>query len=125
MSWQIGLLRMKTPRVEDFDPKAKKSQLKSPMADMPAIEKPKGEQKSHLLANQQTSKLANQQTSLQENQQTSKEANQPSTKEKRKYGTYLTEESILAIQMHAIQMKRKDHEIVQEAIDRFFETLKK
>ncbi len=116
---------MKTPRIDDFDPNIKTPKLKSSLADMPAIEKAKGEQSSHLLANQQTSKLANQQTSLQENQQTSKEANQPSTKEKRKYGTYLTEESILAIQMHSIQTKRKDHEVVQEAIDRFFETLKK
>ena len=116
---------MKTPRIDDFDPNAKIAQLKSPLADMPTIEKPKREQKSHLHANMQTDKPANQQTSLHANMQTSKDANQQSTKEKRKYSTYLTEESVLAIQMHAIQTKRKDHEIVQKAIDRYLEALKK
>jgi len=71
--------------------------------------------------NQQNSKLANQFTDLPINQQTNKQGNQLSTKEKRKYTTYLTDESILAIQMKGIQTKRKDHEIVQEAIDRYFE----
>lgn len=31
---------MKQPRTSDFDPNAKKRDLKSPMADFPAIEKP-------------------------------------------------------------------------------------
>ncbi len=86
-------------------------------------------EKTGLHANQQTSKDASMQTSKQgnrftdlpANQQTGKDANLLSTKEKRKYSTYLTDESVLAIQMRAIQTKRKDHEIVQEAIDRYFE----
>ncbi len=93
---------------------------------MPVIEKPNERQvKPTIPANQQTSKPENQQTSLHANMQASKNANQHSTKEKRKYSTYLTEDSVLAIQMHAIQTKRKDHEIVQEAIDCYFEALKK
>src|SRR5919202_4640667 len=126
MCWQIGLSRMKTPRVSDFDPNAKEKPLKSSLEHMPAIEKPKEKlEKADLHANMQTGKQVNQQTSLHANMQTSNDANQHSTKQKRKYSTYLTEESVLAIQMHAIQTKRKDHEIVQEAIDRYFETTKK
>ena len=93
---------------------------------MPTIEKPKERVETvDLHANLQAGKQVNQQTSLHANMQTSKDAIQHSTKQKRKYSTYLTEDSVLAIQMHAIQTKRKDHEIVQEAIDRYFETQKK
>ena len=93
---------------------------------MPTIEKPKERIETvSLHANMQAGKQVNQQTSLHANMQTSKDAIQHSTKQKRKYSTYLTEDSVLAIQMHAIQTKRKDHEIVQEAIDRYFETQKK
>jgi hypothetical protein len=116
---------MKTPRVSDFDPNTKTSALKSPLEHMPEIEKPKERQgKADVHANQQTGKHANQQTSLHANMQTNNGADQHSTKQKRKYSTYLTEESVLSIQMHAIQTKRKDHEIVQEAVDRYFETQK-
>ncbi len=107
---------------------------KSPVKEKPLIEKSKTEtEKTSLHANQQTSKQGNMQTSKQVNQQTDlpanrqtgKQVNMLSTKEKRKYSTYLTEESVVAIQLQAIQTKRKDHEIVQEAIDRYFENLKR
>jgi len=92
-----------------------------------------------LLANQQTSKLVKKKTSKPVNQQASKETNQQtnklassqsniqslSTKEKKKYGTYLREDSISKIQVHAIQTKRKDHEVLQEAVDFYFEYKKK
>jgi hypothetical protein len=71
-----------------------------------------------LLANQQTNKVAKKQTSKLANQQTS--GMSLSTKEKKKYGTYLREDSILNIQVHAIQTKRKDHEVLQEAVDVYF-----
>ena len=76
-----------------------------------------------LLVNQQTSKETNQQT----NKLASSRSNiQPlSTKEKKKYGTYLREDSISKIQVHAIQTKRKDHEVLQEAVDFYFEYKKK
>ncbi|MGI0034922.1 MAG: hypothetical protein ACRD98_03520 [Nitrososphaera sp.] len=74
------------------------------------------------LANQQTSKPTKKQTSLLANQQTSKLV--LSTKEKKKYGTYLREDSILDIQTQAVQMRRKDHEILQEAIDYYFTHVK-
>jgi len=92
-----------------------------------------------LLANQQASKLVKKKTSKPANQQASKETNQQtnklassrpniqslSTKEKKKYGTYLREDSISKIQVHAIQTKRKDHEVLQEAVDFYFEYKKK
>jgi hypothetical protein len=95
--------------------------------------------KTSLLANQQTSKLTKKQTSKVASQQTNKEANQQTnlpansqtsilpltTKEKKKYGTYLREESILDIQIHAAQSKLKDHELLQEIVDIYFKNLKK
>jgi hypothetical protein len=94
-----------------------------------------------LLANQQVSKEPNEQATEEIKKQTSKETNQnasklpnlqttklvnhQTTKEKKKYGTYLREDSILAIQLLAVQTKRKDHEILQEAVDQFFTNLKK
>ncbi len=47
------------------------------------------------------------------------------TKEKTKYGTYLTDESIQKIGMRAIKTKRDDHQIVQEAMNQYFERLEK
>jgi hypothetical protein len=47
------------------------------------------------------------------------------TKEKTKYGTYLTDESIEKISIRAIQLKRDSHQIVQEAINQYFERLEK
>jgi hypothetical protein len=89
------------------------------------------QENASLLANQQTSKLVKKKTSKPVSQQTNKLAGsqsniQPlSTKEKKKYGTYLREDSISKIQVHAIQTKRKDHEVLQEAVDFYFEYKKK
>jgi hypothetical protein len=47
------------------------------------------------------------------------------TKEKTKYGTYLTDESIEKISIRAIQLKRDAHQIVQEAVNQYFERLEK
>jgi hypothetical protein len=47
------------------------------------------------------------------------------TKAKTKYGTYLTDESIEKIRICAIQTKRDDHQVVQEAINQYFEKLQK
>src|SRR5439155_22709208 len=73
----------------------------------------------------QTSKETNQYPSKSANSQTIKPTNHQTTKEKKKYGTYLREDSILAIQLLAVQTKGKDHEILQEAVDQFFVNLKK
>jgi hypothetical protein len=117
-------------------------QASPPMAHTPQEEmtrKPEN-QPARLLANQQISKEENQQTTKPANQQGSKPANiqtskeikkqssklahQQSTKEKKKYGTYLREDSILSIQLHAVQTHRKDHEVVQDIIDLYFEKRK-
>lgn len=92
---------------------------------------PKEKENASLLVNQQTSKLVKKKTSKSVNQKTNKLASsqsnlQPlSTKEKKKYGTYLREDSIYKIQVRAIQTKRKDHEVLQEAVDFYFEYKKK
>jgi hypothetical protein len=59
-----------------------------------------------LLANQQTSNVA------------------LSTKEKKKYTTYLREESILDIQVSAARARKKDHELLQEIVEYYFERQK-
>ena len=43
------------------------------------------------------------------------------TKEKTKYGTYITDETIEKIRIRAIQLKRDDHQIVQLALNKYFE----
>ena len=89
------------------------------------------QQKTSLLADEQTSKPINQQNSLLANKQTSKLANQQTsktsltTKEKRKYGTYLSEESITNIHIHAALAKKKDHELLQDIVDAYFESHKR
>ena len=86
----------------------------------------KGKDSASLLANQQTSKPAKKQTSKLVNQFASKLINQQTskpplyTKDKKKYGSYLREDSISSIQVLAIQTKRKDHEVLQEIVDLYF-----
>ena len=115
---------------QEVTPTPETDEVEKPIDKQPE-EKPDA---TNLLANQQTSKLAKKQTSKPTNLQTSKEikkqtsklANQQtseaplSTKEKKKYGTYLREDSIQAIQVNAVQTRRKDHEVLQEAVDFYF-----
>src|SRR4051794_31177267 len=104
------------------------------------------EQHASLLANSRTSKPTNQQTGKSVNQQASKEVNQQtseltnqqtrelvnqqtsssplSTKEKKKYGTYLREDSIVDIHIRAAQDRKKDHELLQEIVDFYFKNTK-
>lgn len=114
---------------------------KKPSKDNPPHSKEPTNQPDSLLVNQQASKESNKQISKEikkqisketnqspsnlENPQTIKPANHQTTKEKKKYGTYLREDSILAIQLLAVQTQRKDHAILQEAVDQFFVNLKK
>ncbi|SRR5258708_9363431 len=106
--------------------------LPQPAPPAAPVEEPEKKQVG-LLANQQISKETKNQTSKEPNQQTTllaskhatKPANQQTTKEKKKYGTYLRDDSILAIQLHAVQTQRKDHEVVQEAVDRYLKSLRK
>ena len=87
------------------------------------------------------SKPANQQTSKEGVKPATQEANTPvsptlrhvqasdtsflTTKEKTKYGTYLTDESILKIRIRAIETNRDDHQVLQEAVNQYFEKLVK
>src|SRR5438874_3557933 len=76
-----------------------------------------GSKQTSLPTNQFASKEVKQQISKETNQQTSMEPSQLTTKEKKKYGTYLREDSISAIQMLAVQTKQKDHVVLQEIVD--------
>ena len=98
---------------------------KTPSRDVPPPSEEPTNQYASLLANQQTSKEPNQYPSKSANLQTIKPTSHQTTKEKKKYGTYLREDSILAIQLLAVQTQRKDHEILQEAVDQFFVNPKK
>src|SRR5689334_5453352 len=93
----------------------------------------KQEEKTDLLANQQTSKPVKKQQARKTPEKIGKAIKNPespttklekasnssllSTKEKTKYGTYLTDESIQKISIRAIQTDRDAHQIVQEAIN--------
>jgi hypothetical protein len=91
------------------------------------------EDKTSLLANQQTSKLVKKQPSKKSQLQLSPPPSQTqhgdtsflTTKEKTKYGTYLTAESIEKIRIRAIQTRRDDHQVLQEAVNQYFERLEK
>ncbi len=72
-------------------------------------------------ASQQTSKLTNQQGSLEAKKQTSKVVNQQASKPVRKFGSYLTEDSIKALKRIAFETDRKDYEILQDAVDHYLE----
>ena len=88
-----------------------------------------------------TSKLANQQTSKKRTSQrlrkpihlspllhvqtSSDDTSSLTTKEKTKYGTYLTDESIQKIRIRAIETNRDDHQVLQEAVNQYFEKLAK
>lgn len=101
--------------------------LPQPATPAALVQEPEKKHAS-LLANQQTSKVTKNQTSKETNQQTTllaskqstKPASQQTTKEKKKYGTYLRDDSISAIQMLAVQTKQKDHVVLQEIVDFYF-----
>ena len=85
--------------------------------------KPANQQTSKL-ANQQVSKPVNTQTSKEANQQTSKLANQHASKTLKKFGSYLTEESIRGLKRIAFDTDRKDYEVLQEAVDAYLQRMK-
>jgi hypothetical protein len=99
------------------------------------------EKKTPLRTNQHTTKAVSQHTPQHAPQPIGQEIGPPvsppprseqsldtsllTTKAKTKYGTYLTDESIEKISIHAIQLKRDAHQIVQEAVNQYFKNLKK
>ena len=106
----------------------------------PAVESGKAQPaQTPQLKTKKTSKPANQQTSKEGDKPSTQEANSPvsltprldqtddtsslTTKEKTKYGTYLTNESIQKIRIRAIETNRDDHQVLQEAVNQYFEKL--
>lgn len=125
MCLPIGLLVMKTPRIQDFDPNAKVPELGSPMEHLPAIQQPAEKHIASKLVNQQGSLLVEKQTSKEVKKQTSelaklqasKEANQQGSKLLKKFGSYLPPETIKALKRYAFENERKEYEILKDAID--------
>jgi|SRR5579871_3159078 len=74
---------------------------------------------------QQTTKLVNQQTSKEANQRTNLPLNHLASKMLKKFGSYLTEESLRQLKRIALETDRKDYEVLQEAVDRYLERLQK
>ena len=106
------------------------------------VQKPSSSKKKvPLRANQQTSKEVKKQIPHTANTQMNKNTHAPlfstpdvaknfdtsllTTKEKTKYGTYLTDETIAKIGIRAIHTNRDGHQIVQEAMNQYFERLEK
>lgn len=107
---------MKTPRISDFDPNVQAPKLKSPMENMPVIQK----QQTEI-----TTEHTNQQTYKPANQYASKPANIQTSKLLKKFTSYLTPESLRAIKRIAFESDRKDYEVLQEAIDSYIKRVEK
>ncbi len=105
----------------------------APVKEKPPHEPVLDKKKTDLLANQQRNKEAKKQPNKTmpkisfppADAQDVQDTSLLTTKEKTKYGTYLTDASIEKIRMRAIQTKRDDHQIIQEAINQYFERLEK
>lgn len=76
-------------------------------------------------ADYQTSKTTNVQTNKSESKQTSLPTNQQTNKILRKFGSYLTEDSLRGLKRIAFETDRKDYEILQEAVDQYLQREKK
>jgi hypothetical protein len=69
--------------------------------------------------NQQVNKEINPQISKSINQQTDKSTNQQVNKTRKRFGTYLTPESIRSMKRLALDTDKDDYEVFQEAIDAY------
>lgn len=75
-------------------------------------------------ATQQPSQAANPQTSRVENQQASKSENQPTSKPLKKFASYLAEDLFYEFKTLAIQLRKKDYEVLQEAVEEYLKKKK-
>jgi hypothetical protein len=65
------------------------------------------------------------QTDLPANLQTRKEVSQQTSKPIKKFSSYLREDSVKALKRRAVEVDKKDYEILQEAVDLYFASLNK
>jgi hypothetical protein len=114
---------MKTPRIDDFDPHAKKATLKSPLEGMPTIEKPlvKPSMPAQRVPNSEKSgKPENLISGNHENRKSGKPENlktgKPDFVKAEKYCTQLQPDVIKQIKQYALEHDMKDYEVVQSAI---------
>ena len=96
-------------------PPSKQTQSEEKKADAP------------LLANQQTSKEEKKQAGIEANQQRGKQAKKKITKPEnsqdskplKKFASYLAEDTFYELKAIAIQLRRKDYEVLQEAVEEY------
>lgn len=85
-----------------------------------------------LLANQQTSKEEEKHSSKEVNQQTSKPTNKKTGKPEimqtskplKKFASYLAEDSFYELKALAIQLRKKDYEVLQDAVAEYLKKQK-
>ncbi len=82
-------------------------------------------QQTNKEVNQQVSKQVNTQTNKSESKQTSLSASQQTNKLLKKFGSYLTEDSLRGLKRIAFETDRKDYEVLQEAVDQYLQRGKK
>lgn len=95
--------------------------------------KKEAKQQSSQAENQQASKEAskqanqeeNQQSSKLENQQVGKPENRQSSKPLKKFASYLAEDTFYELKELAIQLRKKDYEVLQEAVDAYVQKKKR
>ena len=108
-----------------------------PLKPAKAIEKAL---ETSLLANQQSSKAEKQQASQVENQQTSESADQQSRKTEnqptrkpenaqtskplKKFASYLAEDLFYELKAVALQLRKKEYEVLQEAVEAYVQKQK-
>jgi hypothetical protein len=76
-------------------------------------------------SNQIVNKSPSQQADLSSNQQMSKSPNQQTSKILKRFGSYLTYESLKELKRIAFETERKDYEVLQEAVNMYLERMKK
>ena len=119
---------MKTPRVEDFQPKAAAERpLATPLDGMPTIEKPR--RPADLLAPVREKRETANTTTVRRDERPPIHATlngqQPKTDKFEKYSTYLRPGYLKKIQFLALDKDCADYEIVDEALTQYFSSLKK
>jgi hypothetical protein len=82
------------------------------------------DQQVNILASKQISKSVTQLTDKSTNQQINKVVNQQTSKTLKRFGSYLTPESLKELKRIAFESDKKDYEVLQEAVDEYLKRKK-
>lgn len=75
-------------------------------------------------SDQQINKLTSQHTDISTHQQVNKSASQHTSKTLKRFGSYLTLESLKELKRIAFESDKKDYEVLQEAVDEYLKKRK-